>query len=115
MFRLLKLVLFLGVLAGLVWFGANVKLGQRTLFGHVQNIWHTHESQELVDGTKGKVGELVNRASDGVTKGLGQNITAPASSRGETPEDRGERPMENVENEDRKTLRDLIGRKASSK
>lgn len=111
MLRFFKLVLYLALLVGLVWFGSTVELGNRTLFGHIQNIWKTHESQELVDGTKGKVGDLVNRASDKVVKGIGKNVTAPASSRGETADDPGARPMEDVQNEDRKTLRDLIGRK----
>jgi hypothetical protein len=109
MIRLLKLVLYLALLAGFIWFGASVQLGTRTLFGHIQNIWKTHESQELVDGAKGKVGDLVDRASDKVSKGVGKNVTAPASSRGE--EQGGQKPMEEVQNEDRKALRDLIGRK----
>jgi hypothetical protein len=111
MLRLVKLVLYLALLVGFVWFGSTVELGNRTLFGHVQNIWKTHESQELVDGTKGKVGDLVNRASDKVVKGIGKNVTAPANSRGEGADDPGAKPMEDVQNEDRKTLRDLIGRK----
>jgi hypothetical protein len=110
MFRFLKLVVYLALLVAFVWFGSTVELGNRTLFGHIQNIWKTHESQELVDGTKGKVGDLVNRASDKVVKGVGKNVTAPANSRGE--DDPGAKPMEDVQNEDRKTLRDLIGRKA---
>jgi hypothetical protein len=114
MFRFLKLLFYLGILAGLIWFGTNVRLGQRTLFQHVQNIWHTHESQELVDGTKGKMGEIVDKASGSVVKGIGKNVTAPATSRGEEVEKTNEWPMDNVENEDRKTLRDLIGRKAKS-
>jgi hypothetical protein len=112
MFRFLKLLLYLGILVGFIWFGRSVKLGQRTLFQHVQNIWQTHESQELVDGTKGKVGELVDRASNEVTKDFGKNVTAPATSRGEAEEKPSKWPMDNVENEDRKMLRDLIGRKA---
>jgi hypothetical protein len=112
MLRFLKLVLYLGVLVGFIWFGRNVKLGKYTLFGHIQNIWHTHESQELVDGAKGKVGDLVDEASNGVAKGIGQNLTAPATSRGE--ERGGDKPMEEVKNEDRKTLRELIGRKTKS-
>ncbi len=111
MFRFLKLVVYLALLVGFVWFGSTVELGNRTLFAHIQNIWKTHESQELVDGTKGKVGDLVNRASDKVVRGVGKNVTAPANSRGE---DDGAKPMEDVQNEDRKTLRDLIGRKAKS-
>ena len=112
MFRFLKLVIYLAALAGFIWFGTNVQLGNRTLFGHIQNIWKTHESQELVDGAKGKVGALVDRASDKVSKGIGKNVTAPATSRGE--EQPSAKPMEDVQNEDRKALRDLIGRKAKS-
>jgi hypothetical protein len=112
MFRFLRLVIYLAALVAFIWFGTTVKLGERTLFGHVQNIWKTHESQELVDGTKGKVGELVDRASDKVSKGVGRNVTAPANSRGE--EQQGAKPMEDVQAEDRKTLRELIGRKTKS-
>jgi hypothetical protein len=112
MFRFLRLVIYLGVLVAFIWFGTTVELGSRTLFGHIQNIWRTHESQELVDGTKGKVGDLVERASDKVSKGIGKNVTAPANSRGE--DQQGAKPMEDVQGEDRKTLRELIGRKAKS-
>jgi len=112
MFRFLRLVIYLGVLVAFIWFGTTVELGNRTLFGHIQNIWRTHESQELVDGTKGKVGDLVERASDKVSKGIGKNVTAPANSRGE--DQQGAKPMEDVQGEDRKTLRELIGRKAKS-
>jgi hypothetical protein len=112
MFRFLRLVIYLGVLVAFIWFGTTVELGNRTLFGHIQNIWKTHESQELVDGTKGKVGDLVERASDKVSKGIGKNATAPANSRGE--DQQGAKPMEDVQGEDRKTLRELIGRKAKS-
>src|SRR5512140_596365 len=100
MFRFLKLVVYLALLVGFVWFGSTVELGNRTLFGHIQNIWKTHESQELMDGAKGKVGDLVERASDKVAKGVGKNVTAPANSRGEE----GAAPMEDVQNEDRKAL-----------
>jgi hypothetical protein len=110
--RLLRLVLYLALLVGFIWFGSTVELGNRTLFAHIQNIWKTHESQELVDGTKGKVGDLVNRASDKVVKGVGKNVTTPGNSRGARVDDSGAKPMEEVENEDRKALRDLIGRKS---
>jgi hypothetical protein len=112
MFRLLRLVVYLALIAAFVWFGTNVELGNRTLFGHISNIWKTHESQELMDGTKGKVGDLVDRASDRVVKGMGKGVTAPASSRGE--EQAGAKPMEDVQGEDRKTLRELIGRKTKN-
>ena len=51
MFRLIKLIVALVGLAAFVWFGANVPLGSRTLFEHLQAIGRTHETQELLDGT----------------------------------------------------------------
>jgi hypothetical protein len=56
MFRLLKLCMSLAAFVVFAWFGATVKLGSRTLFGHLRAIGETKESQELVDGTK-KVAE----------------------------------------------------------
>ena len=112
MLRILKLVVTLALVAGFIWFGTNVELGLRTLFGHIQNIWRTHESQEFLDGAKGKVGDLMDRATDKVTKGVGKNVVGPATSRGEEPA--AAKPMEDVQNEDRRALRDLIGRKGKS-
>ncbi len=111
MFRLLRLLIYLGVMVGVFWFGSTVKLGKYTLVEHVQNIWRTNESRELVDGTKGKVGDLVNRASDKVVNRMGKSVTAPATSRGESADPPGAAPLEDVQNEDRKALRDLIGKK----
>jgi len=51
-FRLIKLLLGLAALAGFVWFGANVPLGSRTLFQHLQAIGRTRETQDLLDGTR---------------------------------------------------------------
>jgi hypothetical protein len=110
MLRLLRLAIYVAVIGAFIWFGTTVKLGKYTLFGHISNIWKTHESQELVDGTKGKVGDLVDRASDKVTKGIGKNVTAPASSKGESAETPGAKPLETVDPKDRKDLRRIIER-----
>ncbi|SRR5450759_2407446 len=110
MFRFLRLVIYLGVLCAFIWFGTTVELGQRTLFGHLGNIWKTHESQDLVDGTKQKVGGLVDRASDRVVKGVGKNTTGRPSSQGETPGREGAAPLEDVSGQDRKALRGILGR-----
>ncbi len=50
--------------------GFTVPLGERTLFGHVANIWKADETQELVDGVKDKGGPLVDRVKRGVKAGL---------------------------------------------
>jgi hypothetical protein len=60
-FKLIKL--FIGVvgLAAFAWLGLTVPLGERTLFGHLSAIGQSRESQELVKGTKQKVGDLKKR------------------------------------------------------
>jgi hypothetical protein len=54
---------------GCLWWGLTVPLGQRTLFGHLSAIGQSRESQDLVKGTKEKVGDLKKRiAGDEVAK-----------------------------------------------
>src|SRR5882762_7886141 len=60
MFRLLKLCMSLAAFLVVAWFGATVKLGDRTLFEHLHAIGQTKESQELVDGTKKAAEPLVD-------------------------------------------------------
>jgi hypothetical protein len=60
MFRLLKLCLGLAAFLVVAWFGATVKLGDQTLFGHLHAIGQTKESQELFDGTKKVAQPLVD-------------------------------------------------------
>jgi hypothetical protein len=79
-FRLLKLCLSLVAFAAFAWFGVTVKLGSRTLFGHLRAIADTKESQELVDGTKRAAEPLV----DDVKRRIGH---------GDKP-DKGERQAE---------------------
>jgi hypothetical protein len=69
MFRLLKLCLSLAAFLVVAWFGATVKLGDRTLFEHLHAIGQTKESQELVDGTKKAAEPLV----DDVKRRMGKN------------------------------------------
>lgn len=107
MFRLFKLMFVLAGLAAMAWFGFTVKLGERTLFEHVRAIWKTPESQDLLRGTKEKVGSLVDRATDKATKGAAKNI---AAGHGESGKDEpSARPMEEVPTKDRNALRGLIG------
>ena len=64
MLGLLKLFFGLACLAAFAWWGLTVPLGERTLFGHLQAIGQSKESQELVRGTKQKVGDLTKRLQD---------------------------------------------------
>ena len=68
-FKLIKLGIGLVGLAAFCWLGLTVPLGDHTLFGHLSAIGQSKESQELVKGTKDKVGDLKKRfAGDEVAK-----------------------------------------------
>ena len=110
MLRLLRLIFVLGGLCALVWFGVTAKLGDRTLFEHIQAIWKTPASQDLVRGTKDKMGNLVDRATDRVVKGVAKNAPNQVTAHGAAAEqDLGTSPpMEDVHAQDRKALRNLI-------
>jgi len=111
MFRLLRFLIYLGALGGFVWFGLTVELGNRTLFGHIRNILNTHESRDLVRGTKDKMGDLVDRATDKVAKGVAKGAPTQAHTGGEgLSEDPGSAPMEEIGDKDRSALRGIIER-----
>jgi hypothetical protein len=104
MFRLIKLLIGLAGVAIFVWFGANVPLGSRTLFEHMQAIGRTRETQDLLDGTRQSAKPLV----DGVRKRLGSGATGEAES-GRTVPDAGTRPADEISATDRERLRKMLG------
>jgi len=112
-FRLFKLVLFLGILGAGVYCGLTVKLGDRTFFEHLQAIWETKETKELRRGTKEKVESLVDDATDKVVKGVTEHAPSRVIMRGDgTREENAipsQPPQENLSPEDRKALRNIIG------
>ncbi|MGC9985929.1 MAG: hypothetical protein ABSF35_20180 [Polyangia bacterium] len=114
MFRLLKLLLVLGLLGAGVFYGMTVKLGERTFFQHLRAIWDTKETQELRRGTKEKVGGLVDEATDHVVKGVAKNVPGKVLMRGDgTGADSeaipAQPPQEKLSPQDRKALRNIIG------
>jgi hypothetical protein len=113
-FRLLKFALVMGLLGAGVYYGATVKLGERTLYQHIRAIWETKESQELRRGTKEKVGGLVDDATDRVVKGVAKNAPGKVLMRGEgtgadTEAVPAQPPQERLSPQDRKALRNIIG------
>ena len=94
----------------MAWFALTVKLGDRTLVEHVQAIWNTNASRDLVRGTKEKVDDWVGRATDEVANDVAKKVPRHATSQGDGVDDTGlKKPMESVEEHDRKALRGLIG------
>lgn len=86
----------------------TVRLGERTLFEHVQAIWKTKESQDLMRGTREKVGDVVDRATDQVVKGVAKKAPNQLNTRGGVDEPE-KPPMEDLQDKDRKALEKLIG------
>jgi hypothetical protein len=60
-FRLIRWLAWLVCFAGFVWFGSTVKLGRRTLFGHLSAIFHSREAKDLADGTKEEAHKIAER------------------------------------------------------
>ncbi|HUS29485.1 MAG TPA: hypothetical protein VMZ53_13320 [Kofleriaceae bacterium] len=63
-------LLWLVAIVAFIWFGATVKLGHRTFFGHVRAIWHTDEAQDLKHGVQEKAGPAVHKLEKGVKAGI---------------------------------------------
>jgi len=102
---------YLACFIGLGYFAFTVPLGERTLVEHLQGIFKTRESQDLVDGTKAKVEDLVGRATEKVVEGVAKQAPSQTTTRGDDqdPSLVPHPPQETVEEQDRKELRNLIG------
>jgi hypothetical protein len=115
---MLKFFFALVMLVAFAWFGATVPLGPRTLFGHLQAISHTKESQELVEGTRQSAKPLVDDVrrriagspdSEGDSKAkTAERGAEPGAPAGAATPDAGP-PQEKISSTDRHKLRKLLG------
>jgi hypothetical protein len=117
MFRLLKLCMSLAAFLVVAWFGATVKLGDRTLFEHLHAIGQTKESQELADGAKQAAEPLVDDVKRRISsrgdsgKGDKDDRDKTADRRAELPAlppDAGA-PRDDFSPSERRQLRRLLG------
>jgi hypothetical protein len=67
---MLRALVWLVIIGAFIYFGATVKLGSHTFFGHVRRIWHTEEVQDLKHGVQQKAGPAVHRVEKGVKAGI---------------------------------------------
>jgi hypothetical protein len=81
----MRTILSLLLIVALLFIGATVKLGSRTFFGHVKNIWSTDETQEMVEGIKETSGPMVDRVQRGVKAGLEEARRTDAGVADEEP------------------------------
>ena len=108
MLKVFKLLLGVAALAGFVWFGANIKLGPRTLFEHLQAIGQTRETHDLVEGTRQSAQPLVER----VRHRIAGDATAASDEKPAGVPDGGAlaaAPADKLTNGDRARLRKLLG------
>lgn len=104
MVRIIKLLLGLATLVAFVWFGANVSLGSRTLFEHLQAIGKTHETRDLLEGTRESARPFARPLLDSVRQRLAR---AGHALEGSSP-DAGVAPSDEISDADRKRLRKLL-------
>lgn len=105
MFRIIKFLVGMASLAAFIWFGANVHLGSRTLFEHLQAIGRTRETQDLLEGTRESAKPLV----DGVRKRLGGvTATNQTTESVKAAADGGAPPHDEISQADRQRLRKLL-------
>jgi len=116
MFRLIRGVITLGILAGLGYVAVYVPLGERTLRQHLKAIASSPEGKRLVDGVKHKAGEVLDEekkkgASAGSTR-AGQAlrpVSRPTPATKATPATKGIKGEgDGFSKEERDALRKLI-------
>ena len=81
MIRFILIVLSAAMLA---YVGATVKMGNRTLFGHIRAVWATPEAQDMKKGVEQSAKPMLQKVKRGVeagyreaTKDDGVNAPAP--------------------------------------
>jgi hypothetical protein len=87
-FRLFRLLLWLAVLCGFVWFGSTVPLGSKTLFEHLRAIGRTEEAHDLVEGAKEAARPIVHKVENTLTPDAGVRSVGHPGSVEQLKEDR---------------------------
>jgi hypothetical protein len=69
--RLIRFLFSLVFLAAVIWFAVTVKLGRRTLYGHLRAIFATQEAKDLAEGAKDEAKKIAEKLKhpDGVDAG----------------------------------------------
>jgi hypothetical protein len=82
----IRLLLWLVIAATFVVCGSTVKLGKRTLFGHISAIWNTDEAQDAKEGIKEKAGPVMDKVERAGKKAIDElKKDEPAKGSGEVP------------------------------
>ncbi|HEY1816845.1 MAG TPA: hypothetical protein VGG74_31070 [Kofleriaceae bacterium] len=66
---MLRFIFTVVCVVALVYFGATVKLGDKTFFQHVRAIWHSPETQDLKRGVEDTARPAVKKLEHGASEG----------------------------------------------
>lgn len=99
MFRLVRWLCSLAVLAVMIWFATTVPLGKRTLWGHLRAIFATQAAKDLADGTEEEARKVARRVREELH-----------ADGGTTP--RAHRPLDPIDERDRRGLDRLVRERA---
>ncbi len=66
---MIRLLVWLAILAALAYAAFTVPLGKKTFAQHVRSIWHTEQVQDLKEGVQETAGPAVHRVERGVKAG----------------------------------------------
>jgi hypothetical protein len=106
MFRIIRFLVGLVALVLFVWFGANIPLGSRTLFQHLQAIGRTRETRDLLEGTRDSAKPFV----EGVRKRLSEvHVVNETRSSPKMMVDASAAPADEIPPADRQRLRKILG------
>jgi hypothetical protein len=80
-FRLIRWLAWLACFVGFIWFGSTVKLGKRTLFGHLSAIFHSREAKDLAEGTKEEAHKIAEKLREPSPKPVGKPALDPVTDK----------------------------------
>src|SRR5262245_17236058 len=96
MFRFFRLLLSLAMLAAFIWFATSVRLGKRTLWGHLSAIFATQAAKDLAEGTRDAAEKVARRVRSELKRDAGEARS---------------QPLDPVDERDRKGLDHLVHKK----
>ena len=66
---MIRFLITAAIVLGFVYFGATVKLGDKTFFQHIRAIWHSPETQDLKKGVEDTARPAVQKLEHGAHEG----------------------------------------------
>ena len=66
---MIRFLVTLAIVGALIWAAVTIPIGRRTLYGHIRNIWHSEQAEEMKQDVKQTAGPAVHRVERGIEAG----------------------------------------------